>query len=50
MSRSNQSIAFRSYEQAKECYAVIQTMERKPYGNVILYKGCVGTDGKDLKP
>ena len=41
---------FSFYEQAKECYAVIQTMERKPYGNVILYKGCVGTDGKDLKP
>lgn len=41
---------FSFYEQAKGCYAVIQTMERKPYGNIILYKGCVGPDGKDLKP
>merc|ERR1711862_191744 len=41
---------FSFYEQAKDCYAVIQTHERKPYGDVILYKGCVGPDGKDLKP
>lgn len=38
------------YEEAKTCFAVIQTMERRPYGNVILIKGCVGPDGNDLKP
>jgi L-fucose mutarotase len=41
---------FAFYEQAKICFAVIQTMERRPYGNVILIKGCVGPDGNDLKP
>ena len=38
------------YDKAKECFAVVQTAERRPYGNVILVKGCVGPDGKDLKP
>jgi len=41
---------FSFYEEAKKCYAVIQTMERRPYGNVILIKGCVGPDGNDLRP
>lgn len=41
---------FKFYEEAKGCFAVIQTMERRPYGNVILTKGCVGPDGLDLKP
>ena len=41
---------FSFYEEAKKCFAVIQTMERRPYGNVILIKGCVGPDGNDLKP
>lgn len=41
---------FEFYEQAKKCYAVVQTMERRPYGNVILTKGVIGPDGKDLKP
>jgi len=41
---------FLFYDEAKSCFAVIQTMERRPYGNVILSKGCVGPDGRDLKP
>ena len=41
---------FKFYNEAEKCFAVIQTMERRPYGNVILVKGCVGPDGKDLRP
>lgn len=41
---------FSFYEEARGCFAVIQTMERRPYGNVILVKGCVGPDGNDLRP
>jgi len=41
---------FSFYDEAKTCFAVIQTMERRPYGNVILSKGCVGPDGDDLRP
>ena len=41
---------FAFYEEAKTCFAVVQTLERRPYGNVILTKGCVGPDGMDLKP
>ena len=35
---------------AQACFAVIQCLERRPYGNIILLKGCVGPDGLDLKP
>jgi L-fucose mutarotase len=41
---------FGFYEEARTCFAVVQTLERRPYGNVILAKGVVGPDGKDLKP
>lgn len=41
---------FSFYEEAKSCFAVIQCLERRPYGNIILCKGCVGPDGLDLKP
>jgi L-fucose mutarotase len=41
---------FAFYEAARTCYAVVQTMERRPYGNVILQKGVIGPDGKDLMP
>jgi len=41
---------FAFYEEARKCYAVVQTLERRPYGNVILQKGVVGPDGMDLKP
>ena len=41
---------FDFYTQARRCFAVVQTLERRPYGNVILTKGVVGPDGLDLKP
>jgi L-fucose mutarotase len=41
---------FSFYEEARKCFAVVQTLERRPYGNVILVKGVIGPDGKDLKP
>ena len=41
---------FGFYEEARTCFAVVQTLERRPYANVILTKGVVGPDGKDLKP
>lgn len=41
---------FQFYEQAKKCFAIVQTLERRPYGNVILVKGAIGPDGEDLKP
>ena len=41
---------FEFYERARKCYAVVQTLERRPYGNVILTKGVIGPDGCDLKP
>lgn len=41
---------FAFYEEAKTCFAVVQTHERRPYGNVLLRKGVVGPDGRDLKP
>mmetsp|Transcript_7969 Transcript_7969/g.15009 ORF Transcript_7969/g.15009 Transcript_7969/m.15009 type:complete len:159 (-) Transcript_7969:176-652(-) len=41
---------FAFYQEAEKCFAVVQTLERRPYGNVILQKGCVGLDGLDLKP
>ncbi len=41
---------FQFYDEAKTCFAIVQTLERRPYGNVILTKGVIGPDGKDLKP
>ena len=41
---------FSFHKEAESCFAVVQTLERRPYGNVILTKGCVGPDGRDLKP
>lgn len=41
---------FAFYEASREAFAVVQTMERRPYGNFILQKGVVGPDGKDLRP
>ncbi len=40
---------FTFYDEARTCFAVVQTLERRPYGNVIVTKGCVGADGKDLR-
>eukprot|EP00931_Biecheleriopsis_adriatica_P056665 TRINITY_DN33587_c0_g1_i1.p1 TRINITY_DN33587_c0_g1~~TRINITY_DN33587_c0_g1_i1.p1 ORF type:complete len:186 (-),score=34.14 TRINITY_DN33587_c0_g1_i1:195-671(-) len=41
---------FAFYERANKAFAVVQTMERRPYGCFILKKGVVGADGKDMKP
>lgn len=41
---------FSFYDEAKTCYAVVQTLERRPYANVVLQKGVVGPNGQDLKP
>jgi L-fucose mutarotase len=41
---------FEFYNVARTCFAVVQTSERRPYGNIILQKGVIGPDGKDLKP
>ena len=41
---------FAFYEEVRDCFTLIRTMERRPYGNVILAKGCVGPDGNDLRP
>jgi L-fucose mutarotase len=41
---------FAFYDEARTCFAICQTQERRPYGNVILTKGVIGPDGKDLKP
>ena len=41
---------FEFYDVARTAFAVVQTMERRPYGNVVLTKGVVGPDGKDLMP
>ncbi|CAE8623004.1 unnamed protein product [Polarella glacialis] len=41
---------FAFYERAKKAFAVVQTMERRPYCCFILKKGVVGPDGRDLKP
>lgn len=37
---------FGFYELARQAYVIIQTGERRPYGNVMLRKGIVGPDGK----
>lgn len=41
---------FEFYQEAADAFAIVQTMERRPYGNFLLFKGCVGPDDKDLKP
>ena len=33
---------FAFYEESRQCFAVVQTLERRPYGNAILVKGVVG--------
>lgn len=38
------------YEKARKSFAIIQTGERRPYGNFLIQKGVVGPDGNDLKP
>ncbi len=37
---------FAFYALARRAYAIVQTGERRPYGNVMLRKGIVGPDGR----
>ena len=41
---------FDFYEEGKTCFAIVQTLERRPYANIVLQKGVIGPDGNDLKP
>ena len=41
---------FSFYDEVRTAFAVVQVLERRPYGNVVLTKGVVGPDGKDLIP
>lgn len=41
---------YKFYDEARNTFAVVQTLERRPYGNCILVKGVIGPDGQDLKP
>jgi L-fucose mutarotase len=41
---------FTFYAAAGASFAIVQTAERRPYGNVILTKGVIGADGNDLRP
>jgi L-fucose mutarotase len=41
---------FAFYAEANTCFAVVQTAERRPYGNLVLVKGVIGPDGRDLRP
>jgi L-fucose mutarotase len=40
---------FAFYERAKTCFAIVATSERRLYGNIILTKGVIGSDGKIVK-
>jgi L-fucose mutarotase len=35
---------FAFYERAKKCFAVVQTGERRQYGNIIIKKGVIRAD------
>jgi L-fucose mutarotase len=41
---------FAFYEKSRKSFAVVQTLERRPYANVILQKGAIGPDGREFKP
>ena len=41
---------FAFYDAAKTAFAVVQTAERRPYGNIILTKGSLGSDGRNQRP
>ena len=36
------------YERARSSYAIVQTGERRPYGNFLLTVGMLGPDGRDF--
>ena len=41
---------FRFYERVRTGFAVVRTLERRPYGNVILKKGVLAPDGELMTP
>ena len=41
---------FAFYERAREAFALVRTLERRPYGNVILKKGVLTPDGELMTP
>ena len=41
---------FAFYEEARKAFAVVQCLERRPYGCFLIQKGVVGPDGADLRP
>lgn len=41
---------FRFYEETRACVAVVSTLERRPYANMILTKGVIGPEGEVVRP
>ena len=41
---------FRFYEEARSCAAVVATLERAPYADIIITKGVLGPDGGLIRP
>jgi L-fucose mutarotase len=41
---------FRFYETARDCVAIVATLERRPWGNVILTKGVLDPEGRVWRP
>jgi L-fucose mutarotase len=41
---------FRFYETARECVAIVATLERRPWANVILTKGVLDPEGRVWRP
>ena len=41
---------FAFYERARSAFAIVRTLERRPYGNVILKKGVLTPDGARMSP
>lgn len=37
---------FEFYEEANQAFAIVRTLERRPYGNVIFRKGVIGPNGE----
>ena len=41
---------FAFYERARTAFALVRTLERRPYGNVFLKKGVLTPDGELMTP
>jgi len=39
---------FGFYDRAKTCFAIVATADRRLYANIILTKGVIGADGKEV--